>query len=256
MVGSDLAGLELRMLAHELYKYDQGAYREIVLHGDVHTANQQAAGLPTRAAAKTFIYGWVYGAGDYLIGDLVKPTAEEAAGLVKVHKKLVARAEKFIEKDFGRKASTIDIATWIKGRLTKERFLKGLPAIKELREDLVEQAQTDGFIVGLDGRKVPIRSAHSVLNFLLQGGGALVCKKWIIETERLLLNQGLKHGWDGDFTLVVWCHDEQQFCVKPEHVEAVKEACLKAAGLAGEFFGLNVPIAAEAKHGRSWQETH
>jgi DNA polymerase-1 len=247
MVGSDLAGLELRMLAHELYKYDQGAYREIVLHGDVHTANQQAAGLPTRNAAKTFVFGFIYGAGDYLIGDLVKPTAEEAAGLVKAHKKLVARAEKFIEKDFGRKASTIDVATWIKGRLTKERFLRGLPALQELRDDLVEQAQAEGFIVGLDGRKVPIRSPHSVLNYALQGGGALVCKRWIIQAEQNMLAKGYRHGWDGDFVFNAWLHDELVMCCRPGVEEDLKEACKTAAVQAGEFFKLNVPIAADAK---------
>jgi DNA polymerase-1 len=256
MVGSDLAGLELRMLAHELYKYDQGAYREIVLHGDVHTTNQQAAGLPTRNAAKTFVFGFIYGAGDYLIGDLVKPTAEEAAGLVKAHKKLVARAEKFIEKDFGRKASTIDTATWIKGRLTKERFLRGLPALQELRDDLVEQAKAEGFIVGLDGRKIPIRSPHSVLNYRLQGGGALVCKKWIIGTEDLLLDIGLKHGWDGDFVLNAWAHDEQVMCCRPGLEDTLEKACKTAAVQAGEFFKLHVPIAADAKIGHTWGEVH
>jgi DNA polymerase I-like protein with 3'-5' exonuclease and polymerase domains len=55
MVGADASGLELRCLSHYLTRYDGGAYRDIVLHGDIHTENQKAAGLATRAEAKRFI---------------------------------------------------------------------------------------------------------------------------------------------------------------------------------------------------------
>lgn len=55
LVGVDVSGLELRMLAHFMARYDKGKYAKEVVEGDVHTANQQAAGLPTRNDAKTFI---------------------------------------------------------------------------------------------------------------------------------------------------------------------------------------------------------
>ena len=63
-VGCDLSGLELRMLAHYMHEYDGGDYANVILNGDVHTMNQKAAGLVTRDQAKTFIYGFLYGAGD------------------------------------------------------------------------------------------------------------------------------------------------------------------------------------------------
>jgi DNA polymerase-1 len=59
LVGIDASGLELRMLAH--YMQDE-AYVATVTTGtqeegtDVHTVNQKAAGLASRAQAKTFIY--------------------------------------------------------------------------------------------------------------------------------------------------------------------------------------------------------
>jgi hypothetical protein len=59
LIGCDAAGLELRCLAH--FMKDEGRYANIVLNGkksegtDIHTLNQKAAGLPTRANAKTFI---------------------------------------------------------------------------------------------------------------------------------------------------------------------------------------------------------
>ena len=55
VLGADLSGLELRMLAHYMSKYDNGAYGEVILNGDIHTHNQTKAGLPTRNDAKTFI---------------------------------------------------------------------------------------------------------------------------------------------------------------------------------------------------------
>ena len=55
LVGCDASGLELRCLAHFMAKYDDGAYAKEILEGDIHSANQEAAGLPTRNTAKTFI---------------------------------------------------------------------------------------------------------------------------------------------------------------------------------------------------------
>ena len=59
LVGCDVSGLELRMLAHFMAEYDGGEYGELVVDGDVHSANQQAAGLDTRDQAKTFIYAFL-----------------------------------------------------------------------------------------------------------------------------------------------------------------------------------------------------
>lgn len=74
MVGADASGLELRMLAHYLAAYDGGAYAKVLLEGDIHTANQHAAGLETRDNAKTFIYAFLYGAGDEKLGSIVAPS--------------------------------------------------------------------------------------------------------------------------------------------------------------------------------------
>ena len=61
LVGMDASGLELRMLAHYMNDKD---YTNEILTGDIHTANQLAAGLDTRSQAKTFIYAFLYGGGD------------------------------------------------------------------------------------------------------------------------------------------------------------------------------------------------
>jgi len=68
LVGCDLSGLELRMLAHYMFRHDDGAYADIILKGDIHSHNQQQAGLATRDQAKRFIYAFLYGAGDAELG--------------------------------------------------------------------------------------------------------------------------------------------------------------------------------------------
>ncbi|WP_236527530.1 DNA polymerase, partial [Escherichia coli] len=149
-------------------------YADVILNGDIHTVNQEAAELPTRDNAKTFIYGFLYGAGDEKIGQIVGAGKE-------------------------------------RGKELKKKFLENTPAIAALREGiqqtLVESSRWVAgeqkvkwkrrWIKGLDGRKVHVRSPHAALNTLLQSAGALICKLWIFETEELLLKAGLKHGWDG-----------------------------------------------------------
>ena len=64
-----LVDLELRMLAH--YMDDEDYTLMKLQTGDIHTANQKAAGLESRDQAKTFIYAFIYGAGDAKIGSVV-----------------------------------------------------------------------------------------------------------------------------------------------------------------------------------------
>ena len=136
LVGIDASGLELRMLAH--YMDDEGFTNEI-LHGDIHTANQKLAGLESRSQAKTFIYAFIYGAGDEKLGTVVGG----------------GRAD---------------------GKRLKQSFLDNLPSLRNLK-NRVTRAAAKGHIKGLDGRKIYIRSAHAALNSLLQGGGSIVMKE-------------------------------------------------------------------------------
>ena len=147
LVGIDASGLELRMLAHYM---DDEDYTNEILNGDIHTANQRAAGLETRPLAKTFIYAFLYGAGDAKIGAIV-----------------------------GGNSGT--------GRRLKERFLHNTPALEELRRRTDRQAQS-GILDGLDGRKLRVRSQHAALNTLLQGAGACVMKQAVVHLADKLRN--------------------------------------------------------------------
>jgi DNA polymerase I len=157
LVGADASGLELRCLGHFMYRYDGGAYANTVVNGDIHTVNQKAAGLPTRDKAKTFIYGYLYGAGDEKIG------------------KLIGKGEK-------------------EGRKIKNAFLKQTPALAKLREDVLLAANTKKSLKGLDGRIIPVRHAHASLNTLLQSAGAIICKLWYCLIADEIKKQGLDAG--------------------------------------------------------------
>ena len=228
--GIDACGLELRCLAHFMAPYDDGAYAKTILTGDIHTMNQQAAGLPERNQAKTFIYAFLYGAGDAKIGKII-----------------------------GGKASD--------GKKIKRKFLKATPAIKSLR-DAVQDAivVTDRgkvvhwkrhYLKGLDGRLLHVRSPHSALNLLLQSAGALICKKWIVETERRLIARGLTHGWDGDFAFMAWVHDEIQVACRDSKIaEIVVGEAQKAMRDAEAFFNFRIQLDTEGKIGKTWADCH
>jgi len=151
LVGSDLSGLELRCLAH--YLNDGGAYAKEILSGDIHTANQSAAGLDTRDQAKTFIYTLIFGGGDRKLGEVVgsTPTA---------------------------------------GRKLRDNFFRSVPAFRELKTQL-EVASEKGWIYGLDKRRLKVRSQHSVMSTLIQSAGAVLCKQWLIEIDHLLKQENL-----------------------------------------------------------------
>lgn len=223
LTGADLEGIELRCFGEKLSKYDGGAYLELVLSGDPHTYNQNLAELPTRDNAKTFIYALLYGAGDVKLGSIVAPLADEEE-----------------QREIGVKL--------------RERFMKNLPAYAKLVLEIKSYAKR-GFIPGLDGRRLYVRSRHSALNTWLQSDAALIAKEWVCRTETYLLDEGLEHGWDADFAMLLWIHDEIQIA-SHDHGALVEDCAIRAAKDAGLHFGYKCPIDAAAKHGLTWAETH
>lgn len=220
LAGADASGLELRCLAHFMARYDDGRYRDILLNGDIHTENMKAAGLSTRNQAKTFIYAFLYGAGDAKIGAIIGGTAED-------------------------------------GKRLKAKFLRSLPALGKLIAAVKQKCKEQGFLRGLDGRKLYVRSAHSALNTLLQSAGALVCKKWLVILEDRLQAAGLKHGWDGDYAFCAWSHDECQIaCRTPEVTAMVRKFATNTVLESGDFFEFRCPTSGESKQGLTWADTH
>lgn len=259
-VGCDASGLELRCLAHFMAPFDGGAYGKIVAEGDVHTANQKAAGLATRDQAKTFIYSWLYGAGDYKIGTVTGVTKEDVQRFRKKTGAWNQTANRLKKQDIV--ASPKNIATTMKGAELKRRFLKRMPALKKLIDGVKKAAKDRGYLKGIDGRRLHVRSAHAALNTLLQSAGGLVMKQALVILDRDLTDAGLT-SFDPDrpearydYAFVANVHDEFQAQVREEHADDVSRMAEESIRKAGEHFGFRCPLAGEAHLGDNWSETH
>lgn len=215
LVGIDASGLELRMLAH--YMKDE-AYIKTVCEGsskdgtDVHTQNQKAAGLSTRDEAKTFIYAFLYGAGAEKIGKIVGGNARDGQKLI-------------------------------------ESFLSNTPALKSLRNNVSKYA-SKGFVPGLDGRKIWIRSEHSAVNSLLQGAGAIVMKQALVLLDEKLRRNKVWYGFCANV------HDEWQIETKEKDGELVGNLGVQSIQEAGTLLGLRCPVSGEFNIGKTWRDTH
>jgi len=153
MCGSDLSGVELRMLAHYLARYDEGRYSRILTTGDIHATNAERIGI-SRKLVKTVTYAFLYGAGDAKIGYSYDKQLSETK----------ARA---------------------KGKEIRAAYIDAIPGLKELLE-AVHKASERGYVRGLDNRKLLVDSRHKSLNYLLQGSSAILAKRWMVITHENL----------------------------------------------------------------------
>jgi DNA polymerase-1 len=221
LLGSDLSGIELRCLAHYLSPFDGGEYARTVVEGDVHMKTVDALKVVgiiiIRSQAKTFIYAYLYGAGDEKLGLTIDPTLP------------------------ARKAQAL-------GKKAREAIEANVPGLGELQKKLKKAWKKRGFIFGLDGRPLFPRSEHSVLNTLLQNAGAVIAKKWLLVQEEVL--KDLPHR------VHAWVHDEVQMSVKPEHASTIGPIVCLAATSAGIELGFQCRVDAAFNTGRNWAETH
>ena len=235
LVGCDSKGNQIRQLAARM---GDPEFTEAVLHGnqedgtDLHSLNQKQSGAPSRSRAKNFFYGFIFGAGDGKIGQVVDGTAAD-------------------------------------GKALRERYLNELPGLKKLIEDATEEWRrsakkwfnkrynrmeySDGWIRGLDGRPILVEKEHMILCYFLQSDEAIqmaaaynVWHKW--------MNQRwpYKEMWG----TVIWMHDEWQWECHPEIAEASGELASEAIAWAGRYYNISVPHEGEYTIGRNWYETH
>ncbi len=240
LLGWDASGLELRCFAHYMARYDGGKYTDTVLSGDIHWTHVKALGLAAddeeyddhndahnharNKVAKRFIYAYLYGAGNEKIGEIVKPKASATA----------------------KRAA---------GKALTETFLKKTPALKKLKEAIIKNvAKNKGFIRGIDGGRITVRSDHAALNSLLQSAGAISVKLATILFYDKLVAQGLKNG--EDFQLVAHVHDEVQTLVKKGLEDVVGKTAIEAMREAGDTLGFKCPLDAEYGTGETWADTH
>ena len=188
------------------------SYTDEILNGDIHTKNMELAGIKNRDQAKTFIYAFLYGAGAEKIGKIVGAGKQQ-------------------------------------GNVLINRFLSNLPSLKRLRSQ-VENAGYRGRIKAIDGRYLKVRSAHSALNTLLQGAGAIICKHWLLRITHRVYNKKL------DVKLVASVHDEYQFEVANKDVEDFCSITRISMKETENLLKLRCPLDNDYKVGTTWAETH
>jgi hypothetical protein len=235
IVGTDSAGCQLRMLAGRMGDKD---YQDVILNGDkskgtdIHTVNQKAAGLEKRGQAKTFIYGFLFGAGDAKIGAIVGSDAKA-------------------------------------GRKLKDKFLEGLPALGKLLRRLTREWRRnakrktgrwgrvqyyDGWIRGLDGRPIRIESEHQILVYALQSDEAIMMQYALCFLYKWCTDRGWTHGVGYGFVANV--HDEFQAEVDVDIADEFAALAEKAIVKAAQYLKLKCPHAGESDIGLNWSETH
>jgi DNA polymerase I-like protein with 3'-5' exonuclease and polymerase domains len=216
LVGSDASGLELRCFAHYL---QNPKFTEQVVDGDIHTYNQNIIGLKDRPTAKTWVYAFIYGAGDAKLGQIVGGNTE--AGL--------ASRKRFINKVKGMKTLTNNLINLLQQRKRKYGEYQ---------------------LVALDKRILLARSIHSSLNTLIQGAGAIICKQWLLNIIDEVDKQNV------DAKPVANVHDEVQFEVRKEQAVDFGNITKEAMKRVEKQFNLRCPLDSEYSIGTTWKETH
>jgi len=234
LVGTDAAALELRALGAWLAHFDGGEYAKLVsTEGfDIHSYNAKLFGIwdgegqiekMQRNLAKSCIFAVCYGAGSRKVGSLFYPKGSESQMMAK-------------------------------GKEVIDTFYRKLPAIKKLKDKIDERVTQRGYLTGIDGRHLQIRSRHSALNQLLQSTGALIMKKATCILYGDLKNYGFVHGVDYGFC--GFFHDEWQIAAKKEYVQVVQDTSIGAIEKSGKYFNLLCPFTGESRSGFNWMETH
>ena len=212
--GNQLVGIDASGLELRMlahYMNDEG-YTNEILNGDIHTTNQKLAGLESRNQAKTFIYALLYGAGDAKLGSVAKQGKA-------------------------------------RGRELRNSFLDSLPSFKSLVQR-VQRESKKGFLKGLDGRKVTVRSEHAALNTLLQSAGAIVMKEALVILDNSIKEMRL------DAKFVANVHDEWQIECRASVADKVGKLGVEAIIQAGKNLNLNCPLDGDYNIGDGWHETH
>jgi DNA polymerase I-like protein with 3'-5' exonuclease and polymerase domains len=227
MIGIDAKALELRCLAGYLAYWDQGEYAKLVINpeSDIHTINQKLFGVETRDIAKRLLYGMLYGCGAVKAGTIINPN----------------------EKD--------EIVLRNLGKTAINSFLKGVPALAELKTKIESYILTRQHLIGLDKRVLYCRSPFKGLNVLLQSAGAILMKQVVITIHKNIeTNLSLPHGQEWEQVLMV--HDEVQLVCNPKYTEQIREQAMLAFPQAQEFFEFLCLIEGDSRVGSDWSATH
>lgn len=242
LAGYDGSALQLRLLAHYLYKWDRGTYAQVFERDeDPHIFMQNLVGTdlmgegaPGRGKGKTLNYAIVFGAGDERAGSTISPYA------TKTEKQRL-------------------------GAEIKERAASLFGPLDSLKRALKERVEDTHTLVGLDGRLAHVAKPHTALATLLQMAEAVVMHTSLIILDRDLQALGMVPGVDdtgtphpelADYEFCANVYDEAQADVLPKWTTDYQRLALECIPKAGRLYGLHCPLKADVKIGDSWVDTH
>ena len=227
LIGVDAKALELRCLAGYLAYWDGGEYARVVTDEsiDIHIYNQEMFGVATRDISKRLLYGLLYGCGGLKAGTIIDQVNEKDESIL-----------------------------YEMGRTAINSFMKGIPALKKLKDKIANNIAARGYLIGLDGRPLFCRSDFKGLNVLLQSSGALIMKQVVIELHNKMHDLGYVYGYDWQQNAMI--HDEIEVSCPPAMVDTLTSVALESFPTAQQFFNFQCPIDGNAKIGRTWYEVH
>jgi DNA polymerase I len=226
LLSADYSQIELRILAHVS---GEPKLREAFERGeDIHTATAaevlggDPAALTTgeRSIAKMINFGIVYGISAFGLSENLEIPREQA--------------QQYIDS-----------------------YLARFPHVQDFIERTIEQAERDGYVTSLMGRRRPVPEIRTrnrqtralgerlAVNFVMQGSNADIIKKAMIAIHRRLRGEGR------GARLVLQVHDELLVEVPDKEVSAVKELVREEMCRA---FDLDPPLAVDVGVGDDWHE--
>ena len=217
LIDSDLAGIELRLFAHYLARYDGGRYAKILLEQDIHQVNADKIGI-SRRQVKTITYCFLYGGGNQKLG----LSYDNMLPLEKAKKK---------------------------GAEIRRAYMDAIPGLEKLVED-TKRVAGRGSIRAIDKRQIIVDKEHKALNCLLQGSAAVIAKRWLLLTDHNIRMSNMA------YERYAFVHDEQVLGSDPKYAHDIAEICKLSALQAGEYYNLRLPIEADAQIGDNWAEVH
>ena len=215
LVSADSASNQVRVLAHYL---SDKKYTDLVLNGDMHQFNADNAGI-TRNQAKPAYFAFLYGAG-------------------------------------AKKIATICGCDEKRGKQIREALMNKTPNLQKIINNLTRRweqtrgATGKGFFFGLDGRRIFAEDAFKCLNYLIQGGEAVVMKWTLYHIDKALREEGI------DYTGLLFYHDEWTIEVDPQDAPQVKEIFEHWFKEAPKALGIDIMDTGGVNVGRNYYEVH
>ncbi len=218
IVGADSSGNQFRSLAH--YAKDDNLTNQI-MSGDIHQYNADIIDTDRRTA-KTWIYAFLFGAGATKLGKVLT-----GVGNIK------------------------------RGKQSIEAYGNAIPGLKDLKDKLVSMwnvtdchsSSLEGYIPGLDGRKVYTPQDYQTLNYLLQSCEAITTKAAVAYQMRKIKEENL------DAEPRLYYHDEVAWSAADKDANRVLEILIESFAEGPKEMGVDI-MAGEGTIGNNYAEVH